>query len=119
VNRKQLVSTFVLDVIADDYESLEKIYTDVAVLGTHCGMLIEKSEIFQALLALVESGLASAYILTTEPVQEIRGVPPLDQMNDYYYWVTDKGKQVVLADCSGWPFDDDFHLRKDWSPPRE
>jgi hypothetical protein len=114
MNRCELIRRFVLNEIADDYEELGKLYAEVADLGTRSGLPIEKFEILQELILLIESGLASAFILTTVPVQQIQGVPPLDKVEDYYFLVTDKGMELQLSDDSWWPFDDDFQLRKDW-----
>ena len=110
---------FVLNEIADDYENLEKIIAEVTDLGTCSGLSIEKCEILRELVGLIESGLARAFNLSTVPIQKIEGVPPFDEMKDYYFWVTDKGMELQLSDHNGWPFDDDLHLRKDWSPPKE
>lgn len=118
MTRSELIRMFVLDVIADDYEDLEKIYADANELAERSGLSIQKSEILEGLIDLIGSGLASAFILTTVPIQKIDGVPPLDKMKDYYFWVTNKGKELQLSDYGGWPFDEEGKLRKAWAPPQ-
>ncbi len=86
---------FVLDAIADDYENLEKIDTHVNRLALECGLTIHSSEVLQALIDLIATGLAKAYRLSTVvPAEEFQGVPTAAEVKDYYFWVTEKGREV-------------------------
>jgi aryl-alcohol dehydrogenase-like predicted oxidoreductase len=125
MRRRQLVRTFVLDAIADDYENLEQITKHVTSLSVRCGMTIESSEILQALGDLIAADLAKAYRLSNETAKEIHGMPPSDQIGspdltttgDVYFWVTQDGRRLQLSDYADWPFDGDNLLRSDWNPP--
>src|SRR5437879_10981179 len=125
MHRRELVRTFVLNGIADDYENLEQIYKQVASLSADCGMTIQSSEILEALGDLVGAGLAKAYRLSSNEAQEIVGMPPTDEIEspyltaatDIYFWVTKKGMDLQLSPCKDWPFDENNLLRSDWAPP--
>lgn len=120
MNRRELARMFVLDVIADDYENLEKICMEATGLSVRAGLSIMRSEILQALVDLIKADLAKAYRLTTIPTaEEIQGVPPLEKFGDYYFWVTSKGRNIQVSDYPGWPFDENGLLRTDWVAPEK
>jgi len=72
MHRRELVRTFVLNGIADDYENLEQITKQAASLRADCGMTIQSSEILEALGDLVGAGLAKAYRLSSNEAEENR-----------------------------------------------
>jgi len=85
---------------------------------------IQRSDIVDALRALIGSGLAKAYDLSAtnrDPFSgEIEGMPPLDVPEEdfrTYFYVTKQGTDFQMADRSWWPLDDDEDLRPDWKPP--
>jgi hypothetical protein len=117
MKRDDLIRMFVLDVMADDYENLEMIYTEIHKFGERCGLTFHPSEILTALIDLIELGLARAYWLWQHPARGIEGVPPLDEIDKYYFWLTEEGKKVQLADYENWPFDTAGAIRKEWVPP--
>ena len=118
MKRDELTAMFVLDVIADDYESLETIYREVSEFGERCGITFGSAEIRSALLNLIETDLARAYRLSPlRPGEEIVGVPVSSEIDDLYFLPTERGKEVQLADFEGWPFDERGSLRKNWIPP--
>jgi hypothetical protein len=91
------VSTLVLSEISDDYEEFEHIYHRVAALSGKSGMIIRPLDVRQALVKLIETGLAKAYRLSTQgPAEEIQGVP-LEDSEDVYYWITENGKIELAA----------------------
>ena len=117
MQRYVLIRMFVLDVMADDYENLEMIYGELHKFGERCGLTLRASEILAALIQLIELGLAKAYWLWQPPVREIEGVPPLDEIDRYYFWLTEEGRKVQLADYENWPFDTEGAVRRDWVCP--
>ncbi len=125
MRRSELVRTFVLNGIADDYENLEQITKQVDGLSAGCGMTIQSSEILEALGDLVRAGLAKAYRLSSDGAKEIDGMPSAHEIgspnrttaSDSYFWVTKKGMDLQLSPCEDWPFDENNLLRSDWSPP--
>jgi hypothetical protein len=122
-SRGELVRRFVLDVICDDYENLTvSIAEPVKQWGAACGLTIETSEVVQALTELVELGWAKAWRLSewSQPPAEFANVPSLQEMEDpsgAWFYITDAGMKVQLAEYDGWPFDKTGALRKDWTPP--
>jgi len=82
------------------------------------------SVVLQALDELIAAGLAKAYRLSNQ-IEEIGGMPPPDEIgspnesltDDAYFWVTEDGRRLQLADCPAWPFDDNNTLRADWRLP--
>lgn len=115
------VRLLVLVQISDDYEEPEHIYENVAGKAMLCGITVQPADIGKVLVDLVESGLAKAYRLsTTEPAIEIEGAPPVDQVQGYYFLITERGKEVIDSSRDErWPFDDEGALRPGWCPPRE
>jgi len=126
MRRSELVRTFVLNGIADDYENLEQITKQVDGLSAGCGMTIQSSEILEALGDLVGAGLAKAYRLSSSEPEEICkmpaaseiGSPYLTTANDIYFLVTTKGMDLQLSPKKDWPFDENNLLRRDWAPPK-
>lgn len=118
--RSELVRRLVLSVICDDYENLAvSIEMPVVETGGRCGLYIEKAEIVRALRELIELGWAKAYYLG-DKFKEIEGMPPEDELEDPdgpWFYGTDEGLKVQLGDSEWWPFDEDKHLLKDWTPP--
>lgn len=111
----ELIRMFILDVIADDYENLEKIQTEVKDFACRSGLKIGDGDVARELANLIDGGLARAYRLsTTAPVREMSGTPPAADLNRYYYWLTEAGRDVQMAECPAWPFNDDGSLRGDW-----
>ena len=118
MDRNEILRMFILDVLADDYENLEKIRREVTELGARAGLTIEQPEISRGVTDLTDSGLVRAYRLSpTRPAEELQGVPPPEEVEDLYYWLTDKGREIQLSDYPQWPFDEAGNLRGDWRPP--
>ena len=120
--RKELVRRFVLNEIGDDYEHLEHIRSLMAKDAERCGLTISTDEIVQSLADLIQSGLAKAYRFRppykSQPDQ-IPGMPPLEEISEYYFWATPQGRDLQVSDRSWYPFDDDDELRKDWAVPTQ
>ena len=117
-NRRELLEMFVLDAIADDYESLEKIKTEVISFGARAGMTVAADEATRALVRLLEKGLAQAFRLeSTQTPQSHPGIPEESLLGEYYFWTTDEGKQLQMGDYPAWPFNDKGELRSDWQVP--
>jgi hypothetical protein len=117
-DRAELLRMFVLDAIADDYENLEQICADVSAMSTRCALLVQCSDVTKALVSLIASGLASPYKLRPT-AEKVEGIPATDALGSYYYWVTEKGREVQLSDYAGWPFGENGELRKDWAVPTQ
>ena len=118
MTRNELIRLLVLNEIADDYEEPEYIHGRLAGLGPHCGLPIELPDVRQALLDLVGLGCAKAYNLWRNPAEGLRGVPPLERVDEYYYWITDQGR-VVHSSFNSWPFDEEGKIRPGWCAPTE
>ena len=117
--RNEFVRMLALDAIADDYEDLEIIYSHVTSHGARCGVTIQPAEIRRELLHLIELGWAEVWELSPwRPNKRIED-PKADQLDleKYYYYVSETGRPVQLADWPDWPFDENGDLRADWTPP--
>lgn len=121
MTRKELVRRFVLNEIGDDYENVEHIHTLIARDSSRCGLEISRPDIVQGLRELIETGLAKAYKLTPtrRTAEEVTGVQSVDQMDDYYFWATPKGRDLQSSDDDWYPFDESGKIRKDWAAPTE
>jgi hypothetical protein len=120
MNPQKLIRLFALMAISDDYEEPKHLYRVIAQEAGICGVVVSPDGVRVALTELVESGLAKAYRLsTTEPVEEIEGAPPLDRLDEYYFWITDKGRHVLAVDRVHWPLDEENVLLPGWQPPSE
>jgi len=110
----ELIRMLVLNEIADDYEEPKHLHEQLASLAERCGMTIQPLDVRHALIDLVRIGWAKAYRLSQkEPVEEVRGTPSAELAEDYYYWITDKGRQVQSC------FDDTGEIIPGWRPPVE
>ena len=117
MDRIELVRMLVLNEICDDYENVDQIILPrVAKDAAKCGLVIERSEIVNALAGLIQDGLAKAYLLSPfEPyATELQGMPALDVIEkdfETYFHATKKGIDFQLSHWTSWPFDDDGELR--------
>ena len=110
----------VLNEIADDYEEPVHIHELLVRVAKQCGMTICPLDVRLALIDLIKPGWAKAYIhLTKQPfITEVPGAPTPEQADDYYYLITERGREVLGA-FDGWPFNDDGEFLPDWLPPTE
>src|SRR5581483_3065358 len=87
MTHEELIRMFILDVISDDYEEIEKIEGETKKLADHAGARTNSAEIRGALIELIEMGLARAYRLSsTLPAQEVKGTPAPGEISGYYFW---------------------------------
>jgi hypothetical protein len=127
MKRREFVQRLTLNAICDDFENVDQvILPQVAERGKKCGLAISRSEIVEALSALVEQGLAKAYNLSGSDKNpfsgELQGMPVLDLVEEdfrTYFYITKQGMDVHLSDDKWWPFDDEDVLRHDWNPPEQ
>uniref|UniRef100_Q025K1 Uncharacterized protein n=1 Tax=Solibacter usitatus (strain Ellin6076) TaxID=234267 RepID=Q025K1_SOLUE len=125
MTRAEFIQRLVLNTITDDFDNVDQvILSDVAQVGAKYGLAISRSEVVEAMRALVEAGLARPYELyARDPYSvELPDMPPLkvEEVNfKTYFYVTERGMDFHEADGSWWPFDDQGALRPDWNPPEE
>jgi len=121
MNPTELIRTFVLNEIMDDYEEFEYVTENVAKLGAEIRVTVHKDDIVRALINLTENGFAKAYRFVAKGTrtEEIEGVPSLDEIQNSdpysrcYFWTSEKGKEEHrrLRLLASWPFDEDGGLR--------
>lgn len=122
MTRPEFLQRLVLNTITDDFENVDQvILREVAQIGAKCGLTIDRSEVVEAMRALVGAGLARAYELSGhDPFSvELPDMPPLDVEEENfktYFYVTKSGMDFHEADGSWWPLDDHGALRPDWNP---
>ena len=120
MNRRELTQSFVRDVMADDYENWDKIVEEVSQSGACCGVTIPLDLIAIALRDVIELGLAKAYrVMEFNRFEELSGMPPSDEIEDCYYYLTQAGKALQLAPDDNWPFNDDGSVREGWVAPAD
>ena len=120
LDRNELITMFVLDMVADGYEDIDQIVKDVTNLGERCGMEVHVSEIIHALNDLVARQLVKAYRfpLDGSPTEEGFEMPPCGKIGEYHFKITSEGMKLEMADYPPWPFDEDNNLKEEWVPPR-
>lgn len=97
-NRAELVRAQVLSEIADDFEEIRQIMVQlrrVAYLG------ISRAEVKEALVALVQDGLARAYDLYVSQ-EPLPGLPPPDTFDEHYFYITPRGLELLLTFPEEW-----------------
>jgi hypothetical protein len=94
------VTDYVLNVIADDYESWFMILKEVRRMSKEYRVTVRRTEILSALERIVTTGLARAYVLSsTQPyatVVDWNG----DRFRELYYYVTPEGAHLVRGRLS-------------------
>jgi len=111
MGRDELVRMLVLNEISDDYESITTINAEVTRVCSHCGLQVTFSEIGQALLELIEAGLAKAYVLSSSaPAKEIKWRPSTGESPDYYFFQTGRGRVAHAENVAHWPIDENGGL---------
>ncbi len=125
MTRAEFVQRIVLESICDDFENVDQvILAEVAEVGGKCGLTVQRSEVVEALRALIEAGFAKAYDISSaraDPLSaEIEGMPPLDMPEEdfrTYFYVTPRGMGFHESSTALWPLDDEGMLRSGWEPP--
>jgi hypothetical protein len=106
MERRELIRRLVLSSICDDFENVDQvILRDVTRYGSKFGLMIERSDIVEALKGLIEDGLAKAYLLSgtmgRDPFAgELPGMPSLDAVEESfqtYFYITKEGMDLHLA----------------------
>jgi hypothetical protein len=89
----------------------------VSIRNEHQGFFSSLLDVRLALIELVKLGWAKAYRLSPgDPIEEVRGAPSEEQVDNYYYWITDMGR-AAQGSFEGWPFDEVGVILPDWRPP--
>ena len=110
----------VLNEICDDYENVDQIILpQVAQNAVKCGLVIERSEIVEALAGLIQDGMAKAYLLSTWSRSRLNFKACRRSMSsrstfETYFFVTKKGIEFPALRRLLVAFDDSGELRPDW-----
>ena len=64
---RELMRSFVMEAIANDYEDLSMIESEVTDWAAEHKLAVTQNEIRAILVSLIESGLAKAYLLGSQP----------------------------------------------------
>jgi len=116
MTRYEMIRLFVLNEIADDYEAAAHIREGVIDIGRRCGIRIETIDINHAIVDLVRRGWAKVYDVWKDPVKEVTTLLRADGTDQYYYFITQAGREIQSS-SGWWPFDDEGAVLPDWSPP--
>ncbi len=118
IERTQLIRLMVLDSICDNCENIDQII--LPQISKDClklGFDVSRSEIVNALTALVNDGLAKAcWLYPHSPDRvEIDGMPCVETPEEVfktYFYITSRGMELHLADDSWWPFDESGNVKQ-------
>jgi hypothetical protein len=112
IGSRDLLHTFVLNEISDDYERFEKIEGECKALASKCGFSVDSHAVLSALTDLIARGLVKAVRLSSrDGVREIDGVPLDVYAPGVCFFQTEDGKRAHAS--SVWPFDDGGELLPD------
>jgi aryl-alcohol dehydrogenase-like predicted oxidoreductase len=95
VDESGLIRNMVMDAITNDYEDFTTIVREVRNWATEGGLQVEIGEVADALMGLIDTGLAKAYRLSSSSQTELEGRPDADALEDYYYLLTSEGRAAV------------------------
>jgi hypothetical protein len=90
-----MLHEFVLEAVANDYESFECVAEQVIQWSTERGVSVTRRETAEALGWAICEGYAGAYQLSPQPPYCRRVVFSEERLGDLWYFVTPKGKQFV------------------------
>jgi hypothetical protein len=117
IDREGIIRMFILDIVSDDYESVEIISKGLRELEQSCPFKSDFSDLQRAITRLIERGWLRAYDLRPQRTSiHIEGVPPSEFMSDYYYYPTEEGKKIHELEVN-WPLDENGALKAGWSSP--
>ncbi|MEO7652112.1 MAG: hypothetical protein ABIZ80_16735 [Bryobacteraceae bacterium] len=80
LNREEYIQRLILSEICDDFENVDQtIFRNVAEYAAKNGLVIERSDVVEALSSLIAEGLAKASVLSNgDPFRgELEGMPPI------------------------------------------
>lgn len=117
-NRAEFIRMFILDVVCDDYESLQKIFEDAASFSKQFQVDLTPQELVEALAGLIAEGLVDCYRLSPDaPNERIRGVPENVSVADHYFYISDEGRPIHMSEYPFWPWDDEGQPIAGWTCP--
>jgi hypothetical protein len=93
------IKQFVLNSVADDYESLEILQRDSIRTAQTYGIALERERVLQILQELIQDGLIQAYTFIP-PRNEPIAVPfTKDILDELWFFITASGRERLLE---GW-----------------
>jgi hypothetical protein len=115
---RNLLRLLVLAEISDDYEEVEHIYENVSDRARRCQIVVQRADICALLVDLVAGSLARAYNFSAPgPPIEVTGPLRPEQLDDYYFWSTQSGVDLLQSKRDQWPFDEEDSLVAGWALP--
>lgn len=92
------VDDYVLDSVADDYESWQLILQSVRQFAKSDHVSIRRSQVLAALESLVAKGLVQPYILRSTLTDWATPVAwDLDRLHELWYYITPAGREKLRA----------------------
>jgi hypothetical protein len=95
MNDKQMLHEFVLEAMANDYESFECVVEQVTLWGRARDREFTREETTDALEWVIRKGYAQAYLLSAQPPHTKQVVFSHELLEDLWFYVTRHGKQLV------------------------
>jgi hypothetical protein len=86
------VEDYVLDAVADGYESWQSILASVRQFAKNGSITVRRSEVLKALQSLVNKGLVQSYLLRPVHVDWATAVDwDLNRLHELWYYITPAG----------------------------
>jgi hypothetical protein len=98
----QLLKEYVVRAISDDYEEFERVLADVTGWAVERGIAVDRQRILKALEDAISEGYAQAYVLSTKPPYSTPVEYSPEHVDDLWFYVTPKGKQLALQLQEEW-----------------
>ena len=86
------IREYVLNVTANDYESLDRVVAEVNDWASKDGKELSAPEIIGALFSLVNDGLIDCFVYRPEQSAYKRFPLNEERASDYWYYISEQGK---------------------------
>jgi hypothetical protein len=97
---KARLQEFILEAISNDYENFHGILEQVLNWSVDSGLVPSRSDVIEVLGRAIHDGYAQAFLLSTQAPHVQPVAFSLDRLDELWFRVSPKGKQVV-ADLEG------------------
>jgi hypothetical protein len=95
MNREKTLRQWVLESVANDYESFELIEEELKKWAKEAVLEVSADEITVHLANLIRDGLVRAYVLSPQPPHSVVAEFSSDRRDELWYWVTPEGLKLV------------------------
>ena len=94
-DHERVLQEFVLESLANDYESFVCVVEQVMKGEAEKELVVSRGEVARALEQTIREGYAQAYLLSAQAPYSLAVEFSSDRIDDLWFYVTPKGKQLV------------------------